>query len=79
VKQTSNIQFGSAVNLLHNNEVEKIFTNIFQPNSDTCTLWPLIIFMWGGGFQGGPRQDETGDCQSFAKRGFVYATSDYPA
>jgi hypothetical protein len=77
VKQTSNIQFGHAVNPLHNNADEKLFTDIFQPNNDTCTKRPLVIFMWGGGFQTGQRQDETGDCQNFAKRGFVCATTDY--
>jgi hypothetical protein len=77
VKQTSNIPFGSAVNPLHNNAVETLSADFFQPDNDTCKLRPMIIFLWGGGFQGGQRQDETGDCQNFARRGFVCATSDY--
>ncbi|GEM_PF-1929923 len=77
VKQTSNIQFGSNKNPLHSNNTENLFTDIFQPNNDTCTKRPLVIFMWGGGFQGGNRQGENGDCQNFAKRGFVCATTDY--
>ncbi|MDB5049186.1 MAG: hypothetical protein JWO30_2257 [Fibrobacteres bacterium] len=77
VKQTSNLQFGSATNPLHNNAVENLFTDVFQPNGDTCTKRPMVIMLWGGGFQGGKRQDENGDCQNFAKRGFVCATSDY--
>jgi hypothetical protein len=76
-KQTANIPFGSARNPLHNNAVETLSADVFQPTGDTCTRRPLVIFMWGGGFQGGQRQDETGDCQNFAKRGFVCATSDY--
>ena len=77
VTQTSNIQFGSNTNPLHNNRVENLFTDIFRPNNDTCTRRPLVIFMWGGGFQGGTRQGENGSCQNFAKRGFVCATTDY--
>ena len=77
VKQTSNIPFGSAKNPLHNNNTETLSTDVFQPEGDTCTKRPLVIFMWGGGFQGGTRQGETGDCQNFAKRGFVCATTDY--
>jgi acetyl esterase/lipase len=77
VKQTSNIQFGSNKNPLHNNAVETLSTDIFQPNNDTCTKRPLVIMMWGAGFQGGSRQGENGDCQNFAKRGFVCATTDY--
>jgi para-nitrobenzyl esterase len=77
VKQTPDIQFGSNRNPLHNNALETLSADIFQPNNDTCTRRPLVIFMWGGGFQSGQRQDETGDCQNFAKRGFVCATADY--
>lgn len=77
VKQTSNLQFGSAANPLHNNAMENLFTDVFQPNGDTCTKRPMVIMLWGGGFQGGQRQNETGDCQNFARRGFVCATSDY--
>jgi hypothetical protein len=77
VKQTSNIQFGSNKNPLHNNNTENLFTDVFQPNNDTCSKRPLIIFLWGGGFQSGTRQGENGDCQNFAKRGFVCATADY--
>lgn len=77
VKQTSNIQFGQAKNPLHANALERLAADVFQPVGDTCLKRPLVIFMWGGGFQGGQRQDETGDCQNFAKRGFVCATTDY--
>jgi hypothetical protein len=77
LKETPNIQFGSNKNPLHNNAVENLSTDIFQPANDTCSKRPLIIFMWGGGFQTGTRKDETGDCRAFAKRGFVCATTDY--
>ncbi len=77
VKQTSNLQFGSNVNPVQGGKTVNLFTDVFQPNGDTCTKRPLVIFMWGGGFQSGTRQGENGDCQNFAKRGFVCATSDY--
>lgn len=77
LKETPNIPYGSNKNPLHNNATETLSMDIFQPANDTCTKRPLIIFMYGGGFQGGQRQDETGDCRQFAKRGFVAATIDY--
>jgi hypothetical protein len=77
LKETPNIQFGSNKNPLHNNATETLSTDIFMPANDTCTRRPLILFMWGGGFQSGTRQGETGDCRAFAKRGFVCATTDY--
>src|SRR4051812_45866363 len=71
LKETPNIQYGSNKNPLHNNAVETLSMDIFQPARDTCGKRPLILFLYGGGFQGGQRQDETGDCRQFAKRGFV--------
>src|SRR5437879_956527 len=71
VKQTSNLQFGQNKNPLFNNQTVNLFLDIFEPAGDTCTKRPLIIFLWGGGFQTGTRKDEAGDCQQFAKRGYV--------
>lgn len=77
LKETINVPFGSNKNPLHDNAVETLAADIFQPANDTCAKRPLILFMWGGGFQSGTRQGETGDCRAFAKRGFVCATTDY--
>ncbi len=76
-KETPNLQFGSNKNPLFNGAVTNLFLDLFEPATDTCARRPAIIFMWGGGFQTGTRQNETGTCRQFAKRGFVCVTSDY--
>ena len=76
-KETPNQQFGANKNPLFNDAVTNLFMDIFEPAADTCAKRPAIIFMWGGGFQTGTRQNETGTCRQFAKRGFVCVTSDY--
>jgi para-nitrobenzyl esterase len=77
LKETPNIQYGQNKNPLFNDKLVNLFTDIFEPANDTCTKRPLVFFMWGGAFRTGTRQDETGDCRQFAKRGFVCATIDY--
>jgi hypothetical protein len=77
LKETPNIQFGQNRNPLFNDKTVNLFADVFEPANDTCAKRPLVFFMWGGAFRTGTRQDETGDCRQFAKRGFVCATIDY--
>ena len=77
VKESPNQQFGSNRNPLFNNQVTNLFLDVFEPAGDTCARRPVVIFMWGGGFQTGTRQNESGTCRQFARRGFVCVTSDY--
>jgi hypothetical protein len=77
LKETPNIQYGQNKNPLFNNQTVNLLADIFEPANDTCSKRPLVIFMWGGGFQTGTRKDETGTCRQFAKRGFVSAAIDY--
>lgn len=55
--------------------------DIYQPNPqiDTLTKRPVIIFCFGGGFVTGSRTETSMVqlCQAFARRGFVTATIDY--
>src|SRR3989338_5535729 len=74
VKETPNIPFGQNKNPLINTQTVNLAMDIFEPSGDTCSLRPVIIFLWGGGFQSGTRKDETGDCRQFARRGYVCVT-----
>ena len=53
--------------------------DIYQPQGDTLSKRPVIIFCFGGGFVDGKRTDAdmVALAQSFAKRGFVTASIDY--
>ncbi|WP_052732821.1 carboxylesterase family protein [Hymenobacter terrenus] len=53
--------------------------DIYQPQGDTLSKRPVIIFCFGGGFVGGSRDaaDMVALAQSFAKRGYVTASIDY--
>lgn len=77
LKETPNLVFGQNKNPLFNDQAITLSLDLFEPAADTCSRRPVIIFLWGGGFQGGQRQNETGTCRAFARRGFVCVTADY--
>ena len=53
--------------------------DIYQPQGDTLSKRPVIIFCFGGGFVDGSRTaaDMVALAQAFARRGFVTASIDY--
>ena len=53
--------------------------DIYQPQGDTLSKRPVIIFCFGGGFVDGKRTDAdmVALARSFAQRGFVTASIDY--
>ena len=53
--------------------------DIYQPQGDTLSKRPVIIFCFGGGFVNGSRTDAdmVALARSFAQRGFVTASIDY--
>lgn len=53
--------------------------DIYQPQGDTLSRRPVIVFCFGGGFVNGSRtsRDMVLLAQAFARRGFVTATIDY--
>ncbi len=53
--------------------------DIYQPQGDTLSQRPVIIFCFGGGFVNGSRTsaDMVALARSFAQRGFVTASIDY--
>lgn len=74
---TSDILYGN--NDSHTGASTDLHLDFYEPNGDTSTARPLIIWAHGGSFIGGSKTD--GDVvelsNRFAKRGFVCASIDY--
>ncbi len=77
VTTTSDIVYGSNVNLQGNTESLKL--DVHEPTGDTETNRPLLIMVHGGNFIGGSKTgaDVLPLCESFAKMGYVTASIDY--
>lgn len=74
---TSSVAYGANTSFSGSNTT--LVMDIYQPDGDTETNRPLIIWAHGGSFIGGTRAD--GDMvalsQAFAKKGFVCASIEY--
>jgi dienelactone hydrolase len=75
VTVTSNIQFGSNLNIDGSNA--PLLLDLYQPTNDTLKLRPLVICIHGGSLISGSRGDMGTFCTDFAKRGYVAATIEY--
>jgi len=77
VNSQTNINYGNAP--LWNNVPQALDLDVFQPTGDTATGRPLLLLFHGGSFISGQRDDVVmlGLCNTFAKRGYVTATSSY--
>ncbi|MFT5860541.1 MAG: para-nitrobenzyl esterase, partial [Flavobacteriaceae bacterium] len=77
VDVTSNINFGQ--NLTWDSNVENLDLDFYEPNGDTETKRPLIIWAHGGSFIGGTKVDPdvVELSNRFAKRGYACASIDY--
>ncbi len=78
---TTNVKFGEAPQptLLDSNNIQELFMDVYQPEGDTLSARPLIIWAFGGGFIAGNKRtkDIVTLSSSFAKRGYVTAAIDY--
>lgn len=75
-----NINYGSAINF--NGTETDLYLDLYLPKCDEPQLsseWPLLIFIHGGAFIEGSKDDQSIQqyCKSFAKRGYVTATVSY--
>nr|MBP6532637.1 alpha/beta hydrolase [Bacteroidia bacterium] len=74
---TTDVVYGSSLNQSGGTTILKM--DIYQPDSDTVAIRPLIIWAHGGSFVAGTKND--GDvvalCEHFAKRGYVCASIEY--
>ena len=78
VVKTSDITYGSAVNLSHQTITLKL--DVYKPpSSDTITSRPAIVWVHGGGFSGGNKSSPelVDESNTFAKKGYVNASIDY--
>lgn len=78
VQKTENVLFANVdpYGLLNS---QNLYLDVFEPVGDTLPLRPLVLHQFGGGFLIGWRTEpvipQMGE--SYAKRGFVFATIDY--
>jgi dienelactone hydrolase len=58
---------------------ESLLMDIFSPEPDTLARKPVLVYVHGGGFAGGSRNEERHlqFCRRFARKGFVAVTIDY--
>ncbi|MGA2295944.1 MAG: T9SS type A sorting domain-containing protein [FCB group bacterium] len=56
-----------------------LFMDVYQPAGDTTSKRPLVIWVHGGGFVGGVRNDSLmlGFCTDFSQRGYITSSIDY--
>ncbi len=88
VKITSDVVYANNIGVLTGTPVaEDLRMDIYEPDGDSCTARPLIIYMHAGTFlpiiyNGGCVGTKTDSsvvemCQRFAKKGFVAVSMDY--
>jgi alpha/beta superfamily hydrolase len=77
VQITSNVVYGSNVD--NTGATLSLTMDIYQPDGDTLLARPLIVWVHGGSFIGGTKNDPdvTALCNRFAKRGYVCASINY--
>lgn len=78
---SNEVEFGENINenIIGSEYTQTLYMDIYEPEEDTLSDRPVIIFMFGGAFIGGSK--ESGDivdlCTNFAKKGYVTAAIDY--
>jgi len=77
VDSTTGIIYGQ--NAGWDNQSVQLALDVYRPAGDSLAVRPLMVFVHGGSFIGGVRNDPfmRDLCISFAKRGFVTATVSY--
>lgn len=70
-----NVQYG--FNTTMNNVPQTLFLDIYHPHEDSVSTRPLIIFMHGGAFFYGDKQEARNLCILFALKGYVTASINY--
>lgn len=75
-----NVEYGSALNF--NGELTNLQMDIYFPkceNPAASSTWPLLMWIHGGSFLAGNKEDPSIQalCKNFAKRGYVTASINY--
>ncbi len=81
VNVTPNIKFGENAQptILNPNNIQELFLDVYEPDGDTLSARPLIIWAFGGAYLFGSKEspDIVTLSSSFAKRGYVCSAIDY--
>ena len=77
VTVTSNVTYGSAVNL--SNQTVTLRLDVYQPTGDTVTSRPAIVWAHGGSFCCGNKTSPelVDEATTFSKKGFLNVSIDY--
>lgn len=77
VKVTKNIVSHAAINA--SGRMQNIMMDVYEPQNDTASLRPLIVFQHGGAYWTGTKdyQSQIAMGNEFAKRGYVLASATY--
>ncbi len=77
VTVTSNVTYGSAVNL--GNQTITLQLNMYQPTGDTVTSRPAIVWVHGGSFCCGSKTSPelADEATTFSKEGYLNVSIDY--
>ncbi|MEW9698423.1 alpha/beta hydrolase fold domain-containing protein [Paenibacillus sp. SI8] len=55
----------------------KLSLDLYEPESDNLQKRPVVVFIHGGGYKSGDKQEATEICTELAKRGFVAISPNY--
>lgn len=74
---TSNVVYGTAND--YTGTPVDLTADVYTPSADSVTGRPLVIFVHGGGWSSGSKNDtyETNDASAFARSGYVAVSIDY--
>ena len=77
VTVTSNVTYGSAVNL--ENQTIALKLDMYQPTGDTVTARPAVIWVHGGSFTSGNKSSSelVDEATTFSEKGYVNVSIDY--
>ena len=77
ISKHTDVMYGR--NYDNKNQLTDLLMDVYEPQSDTAALRPIIFFVHGGSFVGGDRQDQSIDeiAEFFAKKGYVTANIEY--
>ncbi len=77
VSVTRGVVYRSAPPLPNTEAVREVALDFYEPVSAAPGPHPLVIFIHGGSWSGGQRQDMAGFCEKAARQGFAAATVSY--
>lgn len=75
VTQDADVRYATARRFSGNEDT--LAMNVWYPLNDNATARPLVVWVHGGGFTGGSRNEMNARCELWAKRGYVAATVSY--